>query len=122
MPTITRADIAEHLFNEVGFNKTESRAFVNSFFNQIKDNLVDGKSVKISGFGHFMTREKSERVGRNPKTGKEVTITARRVVFFRASQKLKNQVREAADHHTEEESGAEDSVSSDGKPLSLTDA
>lgn len=122
MPTITRADLVEHLFNEVGFNKTESRDFINSFFNQIKNNLVDGKSVKISGFGHFMTREKSERIGRNPKTGKEVTITARRVVFFRASQKLKNQVREAAGQHTKEESGAEDAASSSGKPLFSPDA
>lgn len=122
MPTITKADIAEHLFDEVGFNKTESKAFVDSFFNQIKTHLVNGDSVKISGFGHFMTRGKSARIGRNPKTGEEAVITARRVAFFRASQKLKNQLRMAADHQAEEESGAGDSAPSDGKPLSLPDA
>ena len=108
MPTITKLDIAEHLFNEVGFNKTESKTFVNSFFNQIKNNLVDGYSVKISGFGHFMTRDKSARVGRNPKTGQEVAITARRVVCFRASQKLKNRVRMAAEQAEQAEQQSDD--------------
>lgn len=100
--TITKADIVEYLFNEVGFNKTEARAFVNSFFRQIKDNLATGHNVKISGFGHFITRDKSARVGRNPKTGEEVIISPRRVACFRASQKLKNQVRQVAENQAEE--------------------
>lgn len=92
--TLTKADLADLLFEQVGLNKREAKDMVEAFFEEIRTSLESGDSVKLSGFGNFELRKKSERPGRNPKTGEEIPITARRVVTFHASQKLKNQVDE----------------------------
>ena len=92
--TLTKADISEILFNKVGLNKSEAKEMVEAFFEEIKASLENGDSVKLSGFGNFDLRTKSGRPGRNPKTGKEIPIKARRVVTFHSSQKLKNSVEE----------------------------
>ena len=90
--TLTKADFAEQLFDELGLNKREAKDIVELFFEEIKRTLEQGEPVKISGFGNFALRDKVSRPGRNPKTGEEIPITARRVVTFRASQKLKANV------------------------------
>ncbi len=90
--SLTKADLAERLYEELGFNKREAKELVELFFNEIRDSLVDNEQVKLSGFGNFELREKKERPGRNPKTGEEIPITARRVVTFRPGQKLKVRV------------------------------
>ena len=90
--TITKADFAENLFDELGIDRREAKALVELFFEEIKDSLEQGKAVKISGFGNFELRDKTSRPGRNPKTGEEVPITARRVVTFRSGNKLKIRV------------------------------
>ncbi len=90
--TITKARLAEALFDEVGFNKREAKDIIDQFFEEIRSSLESGEAVKISGFGSFVLRDKSSRPGRNPKTGEEVPISARRVVTFRASQKLKKRI------------------------------
>ena len=87
--TLTKADMAESLFNELGLNKNEARELVELFFEELVASLAVGKQVKLSGFGNFDLRDKKERPGRNPKTGEKVTIPARRVVTFRPGQKLK---------------------------------
>ncbi len=89
---LTKADMAEYLSNELGLNKREAKEVVELFFKKISDALADGEPVKLSGFGNFDLRDKSERPGRNPKTGEEIPITARRVVTFHAGQKLKARV------------------------------
>ena len=89
---LTKADIAEMLFNELGLNKREAKELVDCFFEEIRDALANGRQVKLSGFGNFDLRDKSQRPGRNPKTGEEIPITARRVVTFRPGQKLKVRV------------------------------
>ena len=86
---LTKAEMAERLFEEVGLNKREAKEFVDAFFDTLRDGLERGKSIKLSGFGNFDLRQKNQRPGRNPKTGQEIPITARRVVTFHASQKLK---------------------------------
>lgn len=95
---LTKADMAEHLFEELGLNKRESKDIVESFFEEIRAALERGEQVKLSGFGNFDLREKKERPGRNPKTGEEIPITARRVVTFRPGQKLKSRVEAYAGH------------------------
>ncbi len=89
---LTKADFAENLFDELGLNKREAKEMVEFFFEEIKSSLEEGKQVKISGFGKFELRDKKSRPGRNPKTGEEIPITARRVVTFRSGQKLKARV------------------------------
>jgi integration host factor subunit alpha len=89
---LTKADFAEKLFEELGLNKREAKDIVELFFEEIKGSLEHGEQVKISGFGKFELRDKSSRPGRNPKTGEEIPITARRVVTFRSGQKLKARV------------------------------
>ncbi|MCW8963369.1 MAG: integration host factor subunit alpha [Gammaproteobacteria bacterium] len=89
---LTKADIAEMLFDELGLNKREAKELVDYFFEEIRDSLANGRQVKLSGFGNFDLRDKSQRPGRNPKTGEEIPITARRVVTFRPGQKLKVRV------------------------------
>ena len=89
---LTKADIAECLYDELGLSKREARGFVEVFFEEMRTALADGDQVKLSGFGNFELREKNARPGRNPKTGKEVPISARRVVTFRPGQKLKSRV------------------------------
>ncbi len=90
--TVTKADLKDTLFNEVGLNKRESKEFVELFFEKIRLLLGEGYSIKLSGFGSFNLREKPERLGRNPKTGEEVPISPRRVVTFQPGQKLKKNV------------------------------
>jgi integration host factor subunit alpha len=87
--TLTKAELAEMLFEKVGLNKREAKDMVETFFEEIRDALERGESVKLSGFGNFQLRDKPQRPGRNPKTGEEIPISARRVVTFHASQKLK---------------------------------
>jgi integration host factor subunit alpha len=89
---LTKADMAEHLFEEMGLNKREAKDVVEMFFEEIRAALARGEQVKLSGFGNFDLREKKQRPGRNPKTGEEIPITARRVVTFRPGQKLKSRV------------------------------
>jgi integration host factor subunit alpha len=88
--SITKKNIAEALVSQVGMSNVQALEVVNEFFNQVKQNLALGNDVKISGFGNFVIREKSARPGRNPKTGEEVTISARKVVTFKAGPKLKD--------------------------------
>jgi len=92
MPTLTKAELAELLFEQVGLNKREAKDMVETFFDEIRDALERGEAVKLSGFGNFQLRDKPQRPGRNPKTGEEIPISARRVVTFHASQKLKGMV------------------------------
>ncbi|MCW8946912.1 integration host factor subunit alpha [Sedimenticola selenatireducens] len=89
---LTKADIAEKLFDELGLNKREAKEMVEMFFEKVRISLQEGSQVKLSGFGNFDLREKKERPGRNPKTGEEIPISARRVVTFRPGQKLKARV------------------------------
>lgn len=96
VPTLTKAELAEMLFDQVGLNKRESKDMVEAFFDVIREALEHGDSVKLSGFGNFQLRDKPQRPGRNPKTGEIIPITARRVVTFHASQKLKGLVEERA--------------------------
>jgi integration host factor subunit alpha len=94
VPTLTKAELAEMLFEQVGLNKRESKDMVEAFFDVIREALEQGDSVKLSGFGNFQLRDKPQRPGRNPKTGEIIPITARRVVTFHDSQKLKALVEE----------------------------
>lgn len=95
--TLTKAELAELLFERVGLNKRESKDMVEAFFEEIRNALERGEDVKLSGFGNFQLRDKPQRPGRNPKTGEEIPITARRVVTFHASQKLKTAVENLSD-------------------------
>lgn len=90
--TLTKADMAETLFAELGLNKREAKELVELFFEEVRHALERGEQVKLSGFGNFILRDKNQRPGRNPKTGEEIPITARRVVTFRPGQKLKARV------------------------------
>ena len=91
--TLTKSDIVEDLNNEIGLNKREAKELVVLFFDDIKNLLSDGHEVKLSGFGNFQLRDKSPRPGRNPRTGEDVEISARRVVTFKSGQKLKESVK-----------------------------
>lgn len=95
MMTLTKADLAEHLFNKLGLNKREAKKLVEEFFTIMSDSLARGEAVKLSGFGNFNPHDKNQRPGRNPKTGEEIPIEARRVVTFRAGQKLRARVEES---------------------------
>ena len=95
LPTLTKAELAELLFEQVGLNKREAKDMVETFFDEIRNALERGEAVKLSGFGNFQLRDKPQRPGRNPKTGEEIPITARRVVTFHPSQKLKAMVEVA---------------------------
>jgi len=90
--SLTKAEIADRLFNEVGLNKREAKEFVDAYFEIVREALERGENVKLSGFGNFQLREKNQRPGRNPKTGEEIPISARRVVTFRPGQKLRARV------------------------------
>lgn len=90
--TLTKAELSDLLFEKVGLNKREAKDIVEAFFQEVRNALESGDGVKLSGFGNFQLREKPQRPGRNPKTGEEIPITARRVVTFHASQKLKADV------------------------------
>jgi integration host factor subunit alpha len=89
---LTKAEMAEHLFEKLGINKRDAKDMVETFFEEVREALESGEQVKLSGFGNFDLRQKNERPGRNPKTGEDIPIKARRVVTFRPGQKLKNRV------------------------------
>ncbi len=91
---MTKADIVEHIYERVGFSKKESAELVERVFDIIKDTLARGEKVKISGFGNFVVREKNARKGRNPQTGEEIRLDARRVLTFKPSLVLKNVLNE----------------------------
>lgn len=93
--TLTKAELAELLFQHVGLNKREAKDIVDAFFEEIRESLAQGNEVKLSGFGNFQIRDKPPRPGRNPKTGEVIPIAARRVVTFHASQKLRAAVEQA---------------------------
>ncbi len=92
-PALTKAHLADLLFDQIGLNKRESKDMLDSFFDLISDSLLEGEDVKISGFGNFQIRTKAPRPGRNPRTGESIPIEARRVVTFHASHKLKEQIQ-----------------------------
>lgn len=92
--TLTKAQLADMLYERVGLSKREAKEVVEAFFTEIAGELAKGESVKLSGFGNFQLRDKPERPGRNPKTGEPIPISARRVVTFHASQKLKAHVQD----------------------------
>lgn len=89
---LTKAQMAERLFDHLGLNKREAKEIVEAFFEEVRVSLEAGEQVKLSGFGNFDLRDKNQRPGRNPKTGEEIPISARRVVTFRPGQKLKARV------------------------------
>jgi integration host factor subunit alpha len=91
---LTKANMAENLYEELGLNKREAKELVEVFFEEVRLALEEGEEVKLSGFGNFTLRNKNQRPGRNPKTGEEIPISARRVVTFRPGQKLKTRVEE----------------------------
>ena len=93
---LTKAEMAEHLFEKLGINKRDAKDLVELFFEEIKGALESGEQVKLSGFGNFDLRDKNERPGRNPKTGEDIPIKARRVVTSRPGQKLKSRVENSA--------------------------
>lgn len=100
--TVTRADLAEAVYEEVGLSRNDSADFVEAVLDEISKTLIKGENVKISSFGSFSVRQKGERIGRNPKTGVEVPILPRKVLVFRASHVLKDRINQA----TSQESGA----------------
>jgi integration host factor subunit alpha len=95
-PALTKAQLADLLFEQIGLNKRESKDMVDAFFDLLAASLVDGQDVKISGFGNFQIRTKAPRPGRNPRTGEAIPIEARRVVTFHASSKLKEQIQDGS--------------------------
>ncbi len=98
-PALTKAQLAELLFEQIGLNKRESKDMIDAFFDLIAQRLIEGHDVKITGFGNFQIRTKAPRPGRNPRTGEAIPIQARRVVTFHASQKLKEQLRDPGKAH-----------------------
>ena len=102
--TVTRADLSEAVYQEVGLSRNESADLVESVLSEIADTLTRGEAVKISSFGSFSVRQKGQRVGRNPKTGEEVPILPRKVLVFRASNVLKNRINGSA----EQDAGGQD--------------
>ena len=95
-PALTKAQLADLLFDQIGLNKRESKDMVDAFFDLISERLAQGQDVKLSGFGNFQIRTKAPRPGRNPRTGEAIPIQARRVVTFHASSKLKEQIQGGA--------------------------
>lgn len=93
---LTKADIAERLFQDIGLTKREAKEIVELFYHKLSAALESGRQVKLSGFGNFELHDKSERPGRNPKTGEEIPVSARRVVTFRSGQKLRARVEKFA--------------------------
>ena len=93
--TVTKMELANLLFDELGLNKREAKEFVELFFEEIRSALENGDNVKFSGFGSFSVRDKAQRPGRNPKTGEEIPVSARRVVTYKASQKIKDRVADS---------------------------
>ena len=96
--TLTRQDISEALFKQIGLSKHESSLMLESVLDQISNALIDGQTVKLSSFGTFSPRKKRERIGRNPKTGEEATINARRVISFKPSKLMKDRINKSEQH------------------------
>lgn len=96
LPALTKAELAELLFDQIGLNKREAKDMVDTFFHEIRSSLERGEAVRLSGFGNFQLRDKPQRPGRNPKTGEEIPIRARRVATFHASPKLRVIVEETS--------------------------
>lgn len=94
MSTLTKSDMIEHLMHQLNLTRQEGRCLVESFFDELAESLIDGKEVKLSGFGNFELKDKSSRPGRNPKTGEPVDVSARRVVTFKTGQKFRQKVDE----------------------------
>ena len=109
--TVTKMELANTLFEELGLNKRESKECVDQFFEQIRKALEDGQTVKFSGFGSFSVRDKPERPGRNPKTGEEIPVSARRVVSYRASRKIKELISEANSNEKSDSTDSGDNLS-----------
>lgn len=108
--SITKADIVEKVYKDAGFSKKEAADIVDLIFNIIKDTLSKGEKVKISGFGNFSIRDKATRVGRNPQTGEAMNISARRVLTFKPSQILKEDITERFKHRLDEKGNEDRSV------------
>lgn len=92
MKTLTKADMIEHLMQNLNLTRQEGRCLVENFFDEMSKSLIEGNELKISGFGNFELKDKKSRPGRNPKTGEPVPVSARRVVTFKAGQKFRQQV------------------------------
>jgi integration host factor subunit alpha len=105
---MTKADIVETIYERVGFSKKESAELVETVFDVIKDALVNGEKVKFSGFGNFIVREKNARKGRNPQTGEEIQLEARRVLTFKPSLVLKNALNEGQEQEVDDDDEDED--------------
>ncbi len=99
MSTLTKSDMIEHLINHLNLTPQEGRCLVESFFDELSSNLIDGKEVKLSGFGNFELKDKKSRPGRNPKTGEPVAVSARRVVTFKTGQKFRRKIDKRLDNH-----------------------
>lgn len=97
MTALTKAEMADNLSEKTGINRREAKQLVELFFAEVSNALISGEVVKLSGFGNFELRNKRQRPGRNPKTGEEIPISARRVVTFRAGQKFRRRVGEGVD-------------------------
>lgn len=95
---LTKAEMSESLFEKLGISKRDAKDLVELFFEEVRRSLENGEQVKLSGFGNFDLRDKNQRPGRNPKTGEDIPITARRVVTFRPGQKLKGRVEQIKPH------------------------
>lgn len=106
---LTKAEISEHLFNGVGLSKRDAKELVELFYNKVSSALEAGQQVKLSGFGNFELHDKSERPGRNPKTGEEIPVSARRVVTFRSGQKLRARVEVFAGKEDQSDKSIEES-------------
>ena len=94
MKTLTKADLIEHLMQQMQLTRQEGRCLVENFFEELSESLIEGKEVKFSGFGNFELKDKNSRPGRNPKTGEAVAVSARRVVTFKTGQKFRQRVDE----------------------------
>ena len=118
--TVTRADLSEAVYQEVGLSRNESMVLVESVLAEIADTLTRGETVKISSFGSFSVRQKAQRIGRNPKTGEEVPILPRKVLVFRASNILKNRINRGAlvSETVADESGENEILDSQSQPSS----
>lgn len=92
MNTLTKADMVEHIVRRLNLTHQQGRMLVDNFFNELSDSLIGGNEIKLSGFGNFELKDKNSRPGRNPKTGEEVAVSARRVVTFKAGQKFRQYV------------------------------
>ena len=119
--SMTKADIVERIYKEAGFSKKEAAELVDLVFKVIKDTLARGEKVKISGFGNFSIRDKSTRVGRNPQTGTAMNISARRVLTFKPSQILKEDITDRFAHRIDENGNENTSLPvKEGKPKALS--